>query len=75
MPEDKAYFLPRGFDQIKTINEAEIKGDRLFVAFRDKNWNEFGAPLQNFKARGYKIGEPQTVEAQGFKALVVEVRK
>jgi hypothetical protein len=73
--EDKAYFLPRGFNEIKTINEEEMKGDRFFVAFRDKNWDESAAPLLNLKARGYKIGEPQTIEAQGLKAILVEVKE
>ncbi len=75
MTEDKAYFLPRGFDGIQTVSEDEIKGERFFVAFRGKSWNELAPPLQNLKTRGYKIGEPQTLEAQGLKAFLVEVQK
>jgi len=75
MPEDKAYFLPRGFEGIQTVKEDEIKGERFFVAFRSKDWNEFAPPLQNLIAQNYKIGEPQIFEAQGLKAFLVEVRK
>ncbi len=71
LKEDKAYFLPRGFDTIQTANNFE--GDGFFIAFRDKTFNEFAPPLQNLKAQGYKIGEPQIVEAQGLKAFLVEV--
>ncbi len=75
MPEDKAYFLPRGFDGIQTVSEDEIKGERFFVAFRSKTWNELAPPLQNLKAQGYQLGEPKTFEAQGLKAFLVEVQK
>jgi uncharacterized membrane protein len=71
--EDKAYFLPRGFDGVQTANDFE--GERFFVAFRDKTFNESAPPLQILKAQGYKIGEPQVIEAQGLKAFLVEVRK
>jgi hypothetical protein len=71
--EDKAYFLPRGFDEIKTENDFEV--DRFFIAFRDKNWDVSTVPLQNLIAKGYRIGEPQIFEAQGLKAFLVEVCK
>lgn len=71
--EDKAYFLPRGFDEIQTANQFE--GERFFIAFRDKDFNRFAPPLQNLIAQGYEIGEPQIYEAQGLKAFLLEVRK
>ncbi len=73
LAEDKAYFLPRGFDSVSTTNEFE--GKRFFVAFRAKTWDEFAPPLQNLKAQNYKIGEPQVFEAQGLKAFLVDVWK
>ncbi len=73
LTEDKAYFLPRGFDEITTANEFE--GERFYIAFRDKTFNEFAPPLQTLKTQGYEIGEPQSVEAQGLKAFLVEIKK
>ncbi len=73
LTEDKAYFLPRGFDAVQTANQFE--GERFLVAFRDKTWKEFAPPLQNLKAQNYRFGEPQIYEAQGLKAFLVEVRK
>lgn len=73
LTEDKAYFLPRGFDSVSTTNE--FKGKRFFVAFRAKTWDEFKPPLQNLKAQNYKIGEPRVFEAQGLKAFLVDVWK
>jgi hypothetical protein len=71
--EDKAYFLPRGFDAVQKTENFE--GERFYIAFRHKDWNEFAPPLQNLKAQGYKFGEPQVYEAQKLKAFLVEVRK
>lgn len=73
LTEDKAYFLPRGFEAVQTANNFE--GESFFIAFRDKTFNEFAPPLQNLKAQGYRIGAPQTIEAQGLKAFLVEVKK
>ncbi len=73
LTEDKAYFLPRGFNGVSTTKQFE--GERFFIAFRDKTWSEFAPPLQNLKAQNYKIGEPQVFEAQGLKAFLVYVEK
>lgn len=73
LTEDKAYFLPRGFDQIRTTNQFE--GDRFFIAFRDKSFDESAPPLRNLKAQGYRIGAPQSYEAQGLKAFLVEIKR
>ncbi|MDQ3800675.1 MAG: glycosyltransferase family 39 protein [Acidobacteriota bacterium] len=75
LAEDKAYFLPRGFDEVKTAGESAFTGERFFVAFRDKNPDETKPPLKNLIEKGYKIGEPRVFEAQGLKAFLVEIRK
>lgn len=73
--EDTAYFLPRGFDEVPKISEADLNGERFFVAFRDSEWNTSKAPLGNLLEKGYRIGEPQVFEARGIKAFLVEVGK
>lgn len=73
LTEDRAYFLPRGFDKIQTTNVFE--GESFYIVFRDKFFNEYAPPLQNLKTQGYKIGQPQVIEAQGLKAFLVEVKK
>jgi len=35
-----------------------IEGERFFIAFHDKEWNEAKLPLRNLIAKGYQIGEP-----------------
>jgi uncharacterized membrane protein len=73
LTEDRAYFLPRGFDAVQTTDKFE--GERFFVAFRDKKFNFSAPPLQNLVAQGYKINETQTFEAQGVKAFLVEISR
>lgn len=75
LAEDKAYFLPRGFDGVQKINGDEIIGDHFWIAFRDTKWDEKSLPLSFFSGIGYKIGRPQMIEAQGMKAFLVEVKK
>ncbi|MCY7376216.1 MAG: hypothetical protein LH472_09635, partial [Pyrinomonadaceae bacterium] len=73
LTEDKAYFLPRGFDAVQAADDFE--GDRFYIAFRDKTFNELAPPVQNLKTRGYRTGAPQIVEAQGLKAFLVLIEK
>jgi hypothetical protein len=75
LSEDKAYFLPRGFGEVKTAAENDMTGERFFIAFRDKDWNEAKPPLKNLLEKGYKIGAPRVFEAQGLKAFLVEIKK
>lgn len=75
MTEDKAYFLPRGFGEIETVSENEMAGEKFWIAFRDKDWNAGKPPLKNLIEKGYRIGEPRKIEAQGLKAFLVEVNK
>ncbi len=75
MPEDKAYFLPRGFDKVQTTDENGITGDRFYVAYRDSVFNELHPPLHDLRAKGYKIGAPKIFETPGLKGFLVEVWK
>ncbi len=73
LTEDAAYFLPRGFNAIQTANVFE--GERFYIAFRAKTFDESAPPLRNLRAQGYGIGEPQIIEAQGLKAFLVEINR
>lgn len=73
--EDKAYFLPRGFDGVKKLNFDEITDEKFYIAFRDENFNLQKPPLKNLIEKGYKIGEPKIFEAQGSKAFLLKITK
>lgn len=73
LQEDTAYFLPRGFEKVRTTDENGITGERFYVAFRDAQFNEKHPPLRNLINKGYQIGEPKTFETPGLKGFLVEV--
>lgn len=73
--EDRAFFIPRGFSAIETVEENAITGDRFYIAFRSQDWNEKHPPLRNLLNRGYVLSEPVKFEAPGITAFLVEVRK
>ncbi len=75
LAEDKAYFLPRGFDEVRVINDGDFSDENFWIAFRDKDWNELKPPLQNLISKGCKIGQPIFYEAQGLKAFCGQSRK
>ncbi len=75
LAEDKAYFLPRGFDAIRTTDANGFDGDKFWIAFRDKKFDYQKPPLQTLIEKGYKIGEPKVFEAQGLKAFLVLAEK
>ncbi|MEP7214113.1 MAG: hypothetical protein ABI791_13620 [Acidobacteriota bacterium] len=75
MQEDKAYFLPRGFDAVKTVGPDEMSGDRFWVAFRDMQWNEKHPPINILLAEGYRLGQPREINSGGLKSFLVEASK
>jgi uncharacterized membrane protein len=73
--EDKAYFLPRGFNGVQTTDENGITGERFYVAFRDATFHEAHPPLKNLINKGYKIGTPMVYQTPGLNGYLVEVSK
>ena len=73
--EDKSYFLPRGFESVQKVNFDEITEPKFYIAFRDQKFDLQKSPLKNLVEKGYKIGEPKLIEAQGMKAFLAEISK
>jgi uncharacterized membrane protein len=75
IPEDKAYFLPRGFDGIQKVNEDSISGDKFWIAARNI-WDEQDHPLwQKLKAKGYKLGPALRLRTKDAFDFMVPVEK
>ena len=72
--EDKAYFLPRGFDEVQTTEGNNFGGGKFWIAFRDKGWNELKPPLQNLIKKGCRLQEAKLFEAQGLTAFLLPVK-
>lgn len=75
MVEDKAYFLPRGFDSVRRTGIESIASDRFWIAFRDMRWDERHPPLSQLLSDGYRLSPIKPVEAAGVKAYLVEVTR
>lgn len=75
MPEDAAYFLPRGFDAVQVGDKTAIRGEKFWLAFREKSWKPDKQVLRELTEKGYKINAPLEFRAQGVSAFLVEVQK
>jgi hypothetical protein len=73
--EDKAYFLPRGFDSVNRVDIGKLQGEKFWIAFRADKWDILKSPLYDLAARGYVFGEPRSFDAGKDKAYLVFVEK
>jgi len=73
--EDKAYFLPRGFDRVKKVDMGELKGEKFWIAFRDTKWDILASPLSDLTAKGYNVTQQKVFEAGREKAYLVLIEK
>jgi hypothetical protein len=61
--EDKAYFLPRGFDSVKRVDLDELKGDKFWIAFRAAKWDLTAPPLSDLTEKGYTLTQQKVFDA------------
>lgn len=73
--EDKAYFLPRGFDEIERVSVEDVNEKQFWIAFRTKAWDPNPAFINDLRARGYTIGAPQIIDAISEQAILVELSR
>ncbi len=57
--DDQAYFLPRGFEEVATVNVDEIHDPELWLAFRVFQLNEEFPLIEAFTSRGYRVCDVQ----------------
>ena len=75
IPEDPAYFLPRGFREVGVNNPGALDGERFWVAFRAAALNESRPPLKLLVERGYQVERVFETTAQGQRAFLVLVAR
>jgi hypothetical protein len=75
LQEDPAYFLPRRFYEIETHDGATLRGDYVWLAFRDTQWDPTRPPLSFIGPQGYETGRVFELRAQGQKSFLVELRR
>jgi uncharacterized membrane protein len=75
LQEDPAYFLPRRFYEIEIHDGATLRGDSIWLAFRDSQWNTSRPPLSIIAAQGFETGRVFELRAQGQQSFLVELRR
>jgi hypothetical protein len=74
--DDRAFFLPRGFDEVASEDvNAAMREDEFWVAFRDVEWNEENPLIKTLRGRGYEIVRREEFAAAGQKAFMIELRR
>ena len=64
--EDPGYFMPRGFDAIKTVNVNSITDSQFWIAFREPNRPDladgrFHEPVLTLQNKGYVPKESHSI--------------
>ncbi len=75
IPEDAAYFLPRGFDGVGRIKKSDEYDSEFWAAFRTNAGDENASPLQQLRQSGYQPDAQLVVRLQGIDAVLVFVKK
>ncbi|HKP46851.1 MAG TPA: glycosyltransferase family 39 protein [Pyrinomonadaceae bacterium] len=73
--EDPAYFLPRRFEEVSTVNVDQIADNDFWIAYRAAAFDERQPPLLSFTSKGYEIVEREQQQAQGQQAFMVRLRR
>ncbi|HZG52386.1 MAG TPA: hypothetical protein VEZ40_09630 [Pyrinomonadaceae bacterium] len=77
LPEDRAFFLPRGFDEVAAVDASAVMREEhyFWVAFRDTYWNPEHPLLRLLAERGYEVEPRFEVAASGQKAFLVHAKR
>jgi len=73
--EDRAFFLPRRFDEIRVLPQPNVTGEHVWLAFRSRQWNENAVPLSLVRALGYQVKQVRSTGAQGEISFLVELTR
>jgi hypothetical protein len=75
LTEDRQYFLPRGFTDVRRVTADAVAGERFFLAFRAPAFDRAKPPLNFFIKRGFKINVAEVYVGDDGTAYLVEVTR
>jgi len=75
LKEDSAFFLPRGFADVKTIDFTEITDKKLWLIYRSGGYLENEPPIRNFNVADYKVVKNKSVVMKDASAILVLLEK
>jgi hypothetical protein len=74
--EDRAFFLPRGFDEVAAVDaSAAMREEHFWVAFRDASGEAEHTLLRLLAERGYEVSTRFEVAGSGQKAFVLSAKR
>ncbi|CAN5423217.1 hypothetical protein BH10ACI2_BH10ACI2_14520 [soil metagenome] len=75
MQEDKAFFLPRGFDGVSKINFVNVKDEQLWIIYRTKEWDPDISPIREFSDAGYVVDDKMVFESDIANVYAVHLKR
>lgn len=75
MVEDKAYFFPRGRNDLTEVTAESINGTPVWLLFRGPRVDANSPPLTAFISRGYKIAQKEVYAARTENAYLIKLEK
>lgn len=75
LQEDPAYFLPRGFNDITTVDPSRLEEEEIWIAFRDFKWDPQRPPLKTLTERGYQMRNVLENSLGGQRAFLVNLSR
>ena len=73
--EDTAYFLPRGFDEVRTIEFSELQENRFWLGYRAASIDKTQQPLKTFIDAGYRVISRNVLDAQQEQTIFLLLEK
>ena len=84
IPNDPAYFLPRGFDEVERVDIQAINDPEIWIAFRQPTREEqpgtfpaktFEVPISGLGRKGYEVSEVRSVVIGSQTAYLIKMIK
>jgi len=75
MTEDKAFFLPRGFGEIKTIDVPDIADKRFWLIYRRNSILDNEPPIRNFAVAGYHVKSKKFIGMRDAATVLLALEK
>lgn len=73
---DRAFFLPRGFDDVAVETfDGMVREDEFWIALRGAEWDDDAPPVKLLRERGYDVELRRELDVAGQKAFVALARR
>jgi hypothetical protein len=74
--DDRAFFLPRGFDEVSVETlDAAMREDEFWIALRGAEWDGDAPLVKLLRGRGYDVKPRYEFDADGQKAFIALARR